>query len=79
MATRAVAEIREALGVEPELIAGGKGIFDVKVDGVLVYALDGGPLPESQGGPYRLLAPKGSTCANVKGVVRIRVTPPLAG
>lgn len=49
------------------------------VDGVLVYALDGGPLPESQGGPYRLLAPKGSTCANVKGVVRIRVTPPLAG
>jgi DMSO/TMAO reductase YedYZ molybdopterin-dependent catalytic subunit len=49
------------------------------VDGVLVYALDGGPLPESQGGPYRLLAPKGSTCANVKGVVRLRVTPPLAG
>ena len=38
MATRAVAEIREALGVEPELIAGGKGIFDVKVDGVLVYS-----------------------------------------
>ena len=38
MATRAVAEIREALGVEPELIAGGKGIFDVKVVGVLVYS-----------------------------------------
>lgn len=44
-----------------------------EVDGVLVHTLDGGALPEKQGGPIRLLAPAGSACANVKGVVRIRV------
>ncbi len=45
------------------------------VDGVLVHTLDGGPLPDKQGGPFRLLAPTGSSCANVKGVARIRVLP----
>jgi hypothetical protein len=38
MATRAAAEIREALGVEATLIEGSRGIFDVKVDGRLVYS-----------------------------------------
>jgi Ni2+-binding GTPase involved in maturation of urease and hydrogenase len=42
-------------------------------DGVLVHSLDGEALPAAQGGPFRLLAPAGSACANVKGVVRIRV------
>jgi hypothetical protein len=38
MATRAAAEIREALGIETTLIEGSKGIFDVKVDGSMVYS-----------------------------------------
>ena len=32
------AELRDGLGVEPELIEGGGGIFDVTVDGKLVYS-----------------------------------------
>jgi len=43
-------------------------------DALLVYALDGAPLPEKQGGPFRVLVPAGlSRCANVKGLSRIRV------
>lgn len=45
-------------------------------DSVLVHSLGDAPLPEGQGGPFRLYAPgdaaRGS-CANVKAVVRIRV------
>lgn len=32
------AEIREALGVEVILLAEGKGIFDIEVDGRLVFS-----------------------------------------
>lgn len=32
------AEVRDGLGVEPELVAGGGGIFDVTADGTLVYS-----------------------------------------
>ncbi|MYE84517.1 MAG: hypothetical protein F4X36_22265 [Gammaproteobacteria bacterium] len=32
------AGLREAFGVDAELISGGGGIFDVKVDGDLVYS-----------------------------------------
>ncbi|NOT22180.1 MAG: 2-dehydropantoate 2-reductase [Nitrospiraceae bacterium] len=43
--------------------------------GLLVYELDGAPLPESKGGPFRLVTPGlGDLCANVKGVGRIEVT-----
>ena len=43
--------------------------------GVLVYELDGEPLPEAKGGPFRLVAPGlGDLCANVKGVARIELT-----
>ena len=43
--------------------------------GVLVYELDGAPLPESKGGPFRLVTPGlGDLCANVKGVARIEVS-----
>ena len=43
--------------------------------GVLVYELAGAPLPEPNGGPFRLVTPGlGDLCANVKQVARIEVT-----
>ena len=43
--------------------------------GILVYEMDGEPLPVSTGGPFRLVTPGlGDLCANVKGVARIEVT-----
>jgi 2-dehydropantoate 2-reductase len=43
--------------------------------GVLVYEIDGQPLPEQKGGPFRLVTPGlGDLCANVKSVTRIEVT-----
>ncbi len=43
--------------------------------GVLIYELDGAPLPETKGGPFRLVTPGlGDLCANVKGVGRIEIT-----
>jgi 2-dehydropantoate 2-reductase len=42
--------------------------------GLLLYELEGQPLPESRGGPFRLITPGlGDLCANVKGVGRIEV------
>jgi 2-dehydropantoate 2-reductase len=42
--------------------------------GVLVYEVDGHPLPRQNGGPYRLITPGlGDLCANVKGVGRIEL------
>jgi selT/selW/selH-like putative selenoprotein len=32
------AEIKQALGVEPELVKGANGIFDVAADGELVFS-----------------------------------------
>ncbi|MGH7206174.1 MAG: 2-dehydropantoate 2-reductase [Nitrospiraceae bacterium] len=43
--------------------------------GILIYQLDGEPLPEQKGGPFRLVMPGlGDLCANVKGVTRIELT-----
>jgi G3E family GTPase len=47
-------------------------------EGVLVHSLEGVPLPEKQGGPFRLLIPDDASpepvsCANVKGVAKIVV------
>ncbi|MBI3603528.1 MAG: 2-dehydropantoate 2-reductase [Nitrospirae bacterium] len=43
--------------------------------GILVYQLDGAPLPEQKGGPFRLITPGlGDLCANVKSVGRIELT-----
>lgn len=43
--------------------------------GVLVYELDGAALPDTKGGPFRLVTPGlGDLCANVKGVARIEIT-----
>ncbi|MFO0707271.1 MAG: 2-dehydropantoate 2-reductase [Nitrospira sp.] len=42
--------------------------------GLLLYELNGQPLPDGKGGPYRLVTPGlGDLCANVKGVGRIEV------
>ncbi|MBS0179864.1 MAG: 2-dehydropantoate 2-reductase [Nitrospira sp.] len=42
--------------------------------GLLLYELDGEPLPDGKGGPYRLVTPGlGDLCANVKAVGRIEV------
>ena len=42
--------------------------------GLLLYELNGEPLPEEKGGPFRLITPGlGDLCANVKGVGRIEV------
>lgn len=42
--------------------------------GLLLYELEGQPLPESRGGPFRLITPGlGDVCANVKGVGRIEI------
>lgn len=41
--------------------------------GLLVHSLGDGPLPDDQGGPFRLLVPSEVACANVKGVVRVRI------
>lgn len=32
------AELKEALGLEAEVVPGGKGVFDVLVDGKLLYS-----------------------------------------
>ncbi|RMH31254.1 MAG: 2-dehydropantoate 2-reductase [Nitrospirae bacterium] len=43
--------------------------------GVILYQIDGQPLPIQQGGPFRLLAPGlGDLCANVKQLSRIVLT-----
>ena len=43
--------------------------------GILVYELDEAPLPDTKGGPFRLVTPGlGDLCANVKGVARIEIT-----
>ena len=47
-------------------------------EGFLIHSLEGEPLPQEKGGPFRLMIPEGvpdapSSCANVKGVVRIVV------
>ena len=33
-------EIREGLGVEAELVAGAGGVFDITIDGKLIYSKD---------------------------------------
>jgi G3E family GTPase len=50
----------------------------VLAEGVLLHSVEGEPLPDAQGGPFRLLIPEGAStdpvsCANVKGVAKIVV------
>lgn len=54
----------------------------VRDRGLIVYALDDGPLPDSAGGPLRFFVPDAAACrtaevdacANVKALVRIELT-----
>jgi len=46
--------------------------------GILIYELDGAPLPLQNGGPFRLITPGlGDLCANVKQVARMEMTKDL--
>jgi G3E family GTPase len=50
----------------------------VLAEGVLLHSLEGEPLPDAQGGPFRLLIPEEASetpisCANVKGVAKVVV------
>jgi 2-dehydropantoate 2-reductase len=45
---------------------------DVMEEALILYSIDGEPVPEHEGGPFRLLIPNGpDPCANVKQVGRI--------
>ena len=73
-----------ALAIEADHVAfhAGDGTYSAcltlqqaREHGVLVYELEGAPLPDVKGGPFRLVTPGlGDLCANVKGVARIEVT-----
>lgn len=66
------------------VVVAGDGFASEPVDlavlrqGVLLHSLAGEPLPDAQGGPFRLLIPEDASsepvsCANVKGVAKIVV------
>jgi DMSO/TMAO reductase YedYZ molybdopterin-dependent catalytic subunit len=48
---------------------------DAIENGILIYKRDGGPLPDSKGGPIRLIVPHGdNACGNVKSVIKMELT-----
>jgi (2Fe-2S) ferredoxin len=50
-------------------------LTDLAERGLLVYKLDGAPLPRGKGGPLRFLLPNAAqSCTNIKGVGRIEIT-----
>jgi 2-dehydropantoate 2-reductase len=50
-------------------------LSQARAHGILVYQIEGEPLPVSKGGPFRLITPGiGDLCAHVKGVSRIEVS-----
>ena len=65
----AVAVALDGFASEPVPVAG-------LLQGFLLHSIEGEPLTQKQGGPFRLLIPEGtpgvpSACANVKGLARI--------
>jgi DMSO/TMAO reductase YedYZ molybdopterin-dependent catalytic subunit len=82
-----VSALLDHLKLEPggrAVVVAGDGFAAEPVDlavlreGVLLHTLEGQPLPEKQGGPFRLLIPEDASdepvsCANVKGVAKIVV------
>ncbi len=88
--TGAAARVRpllQSLGIPEEgevVVVAGDGFasepvaMGVFAEGVLLHSLEGAPLPDSQGGPFRLLIPEEASpepvaCANVKGVAKVVV------
>ncbi len=48
---------------------------EAKKHGIIIYELDGHPIPIEKGGPFRLATPGlGNLCANVKHLARIEIT-----
>ncbi|MEQ1505559.1 MAG: GTP-binding protein [Myxococcota bacterium] len=77
-----LAEVLRAAGAAPDatvVVVARDGYVTPRVPwasiagALLVHSLGAAPLPDDQGGPFRLLNPAGGPCANVKGVVRIAV------
>lgn len=49
---------------------------EVRADGIVVYELDGAPLPPAKGGPFRLLVcGHPDECLNVKELARLELSP----
>jgi hypothetical protein len=79
---RALLEHLGAASTGRAVVVAGDGFASDPVDlsvlaqGVLLHSLDDAPLPDGQGGPFRLLIPQEASaepvsCANVKGVAKI--------
>ena len=53
--------------------------FDALSEALVLHTLEGGPLPEDKGGPFRLLIPgdagPAGACSNVKGVAQLVLRP----
>ena len=78
LASLGIAETGEAVVVAGDGFASEPVAMSVFAEGVLLHTLDGAPLPEKQGGPFRLLIPQEASdepvaCANVKGVAKVVV------
>jgi G3E family GTPase len=75
-----VPETGSAVVVASDGFASEPVALEVLRQGVLLHTLDGAPLPQSQGGPFRLLIPQEASsqpvsCANVKGVAQVVIRP----
>lgn len=57
-------------------------LAEIRDSGLIIFEIDGQPLPESAGGPFRFLIPNAAACrtaeldacANVKQLVKIELT-----
>jgi G3E family GTPase len=82
-----VRPLLQALGIPEEgeaVVVAGDGFasepvaMEVFAEGVVLHSLEGEPLPDDQGGPFRLLIPEEASpepvaCANVKGIAKVVV------
>ena len=73
-----IPERGEAVVVAGDGFASEPVAMTVFAEGVLLHSLEGEPLPDKQGGPFRLLIPESASsepvaCANVKGVAKVVV------
>ncbi len=60
---------------QDEIYAASIPLDEALENGILIYKREGAPLPESKGGPVRLVFPEGENdCCNVKSVKKIELT-----